>query len=116
MMLIDKVDSAFKDEELERAGGQLSFEAYLYWNSQIIPKETSGVLIRVREASGTLFDRSFLNYQISEQNRLSQITAEIFVHTGLDSAINIDRESFKLQPPSFSIRTEMASPGTASSH
>ena len=101
MMLIDKVESAFKDEELERAGGQLSFEAYLYWNSKIIPKETSGVLIRVREASGTLFDRSFLNYQISEQNRLSQITAEIFVHTGLDSAINIDRESFNYSHPHF---------------
>ena len=101
MMLIDKVESAFKDEELERAGGQLSFEAYLYWNSQIIPKETSGVLIRVREASGTLFDRSFLNYQISEQNRLSQITAEVFVHTGLDSAINIDRESFNYSHPHF---------------
>ena len=101
MMLIDKVESAFKDEELERAGGQLSFEAYLYWNSQIIPKETSGVLIRVREASGTLFDRSFLNYQISEQNRLSQITAEVFIHTGLDSAINIDRESFNYSHPHF---------------
>ncbi len=101
MMLIDKVESAFKDEELDRAGGQLSFEAYLYWNSQIIPKETSGVLIRVREASGTLFDRNFLNYQISEQNRLSQITAEVFVHTGLDSAINIDRESFNYSHPHF---------------
>ena len=101
MMLVDKVESAFEDEELERAGGQLSFEAYLYWNSQIIPKETSGVLIRVREASGTLFDRNFLNYQISEQNRLSQITAEVFIHTGLDSAINIDRESFNYSHPHF---------------
>ena len=101
MMLVHKVENAFKDTELERAGGRLSFEAYLYWNSQIIPKETSGVLIRVREASGTLFDRSFLNYQISEQNRLSQITAEIFVHAGLDSAINIDRESFNYSHPHF---------------
>ncbi len=101
MMLVGKVEDAFKDEELDRAGGQLSFEAYLYWNSQIIPKETSGVLVRVREASGTLFDRSFLDYQISEQNRLSQITAEIYVHEGLDSAINIDRESFNYSHPHF---------------
>ena len=101
MMLVDKVENAFKDEELDRAGGQLSFEAYLYWNSKIIPKETAGVLVRVREASGTLFDSNFLKYQISEQNRLSQITAEIFVHTGLDSAINIDRESFNYSHPHF---------------
>ena len=101
MMLAGKVTSAFKDAELERAGGQLSFEAYLYWNSQIVPKETQGVLIRVREASGTLFDRSFLDYQTSEQNRLSQISAEIFVKQGLDSAINIDRESFNYSHPHF---------------
>ena len=101
MLMAGKVDQAFKDKELERAGGQLSFEAYLYWNSKIVPKETAGVLLRVREASGTLFDPSFLNYQISEQNRLSQITAEIFVHEGLDGAINIDRESFNYSHPHF---------------
>ena len=101
MLLLGRVEKAFQVEDLVRAGGQLSFEAYLYWNSQIIPKETAGVLIRVREASGTLFDRGFLNYQISEQNRLSQITAEIFVSDGLDSAINIDRESLNYSHPHF---------------
>ena len=101
MILAGKVEEAFKKDELERAGGQLSFEAYLYWNSQIVPKETSGVLVRVREASGSLFDRGFLKYQISEQNRLSQITAEIYVHEGLDAAINIDRESFNYSHPHF---------------
>ena len=101
MLLVGKIEQAFRESELDRAGGQLSFEAYLYWNSQIIPKETSGVLIRVREASGTLFDASFLDYRISEQNRLSQITAEIFVQQGLDGAINIDRESFNYSHPHF---------------
>ncbi|MCY4138181.1 MAG: hypothetical protein OXF56_07950, partial [Rhodobacteraceae bacterium] len=76
-------------------------EAYLYWNSQILPKETAGVLIRIREASGTLFDSTFLNYRVSEQTRLRQITAEIFVHEGLDSAVNIDRESFNYSHPHF---------------
>lgn len=101
MLMVGKVEQAFKEKELERAGGQLAFEAYLYWNSKIIPKETAGVLLRVREASGTLFDPSFLKYQISEQNRLSQITAEIYVHEGLDGAINIDRESFNYSHPHF---------------
>ncbi len=94
-------DNPFSDANLARAGGCLSFEAYLYWNSKIIPKETTGVLIRIREASGTLFDPTFLNYQVSEQTRLRQITAEIFVHEGLDSAINIDRESFNYSHPHF---------------
>ncbi len=100
-MIAARQDNPFPDSDLRRAGGRLSFESYLYWNSQIVPKETSGVLIRVRGASGTLFDPTFLNYRISEQNRLRQITAEIFVHEGLDGAINIDRESFNYSHPHF---------------
>ena len=101
VMLVAKQNNPFDDCNLERAGGRLSFQAYLYWNSRIIPKETAGVLIRIRGASGTLFDPTFLNYQVSEQTRLRQITAEIFVHEGLDSAINIDRESFNYSHPHF---------------
>ncbi|MEG8021635.1 ATP-binding protein [Sphingomonas aerolata] len=101
LMMVAREIAPFKPEVLQRAGGRLSFEAYLYWNSKIIPKDTSGVLIRVREASGTLFDTSFLGYQVSEQNRLSQITAEIFVQEGLDGAINIDRESFNYSHPHY---------------
>lgn len=101
VMIAAKQKNPFLNQDLERAGGPLSFEGYLYWNSKIIPKETTGVLIRIREASGTLFDPTFLNYQISEQTRLRQITAEIFVHEGLDSAINIDRESFNYSHPHF---------------
>lgn len=101
MMMVGSVSEAFSVKDIDRAGGQLSFEAYLYWNSAIAPKENQGVILRVREASGALFDKSFLNYQISEQNRLSQITAEIFVKDGLDGAINIDRESFNFSHPHF---------------
>lgn len=101
VMLAAKVGPAFKSAELKRAGGQLKFEAYLYWNSKIIPKDTSGVIVRVREASGTLFDPDFLRYQVSEQTRLRQITAEIFVTEGLDAAINIDRESFNYSHPHY---------------
>lgn len=101
LMMISKEHAPFRAETLKLAGGPLRFEAYLYWNSKIIPKDTSGVLIRIREASGTLFDTGFLNYQVSEQNRLSQITAEIFVQEGLDGAINIDRESFNYSHPHY---------------
>ena len=101
VILAARQENPFRHQDLERAGGPLSFEAYLYWNSRILPKETAGVLIRVRGASGTLFDSTFLKYLVSEQTRLRQITAEIFVHEGLDSAINIDRESFNYSHPHF---------------
>ena len=101
VMLVAKQPNPFSDDDLERAGGPLSFTAYLYWNSRIVPKETVGVMVRIGDASGTLFDPTFLNYRVSEQTRLRQITAEIFVHEGLDSAINIDRESFNYSHPHF---------------
>ena len=101
VMVVARQENPFSEDDLGRAGGRLSFEAYLYWNSRIVPKETAGVLVRIREASGTLFDPTFLNYQVSEQTRLRQITAEIFVDEGLDSAVNIDRESFNYSHPHF---------------
>jgi hypothetical protein len=84
-------------------GGDLEFEAYLYWSKKIVPREHNGVLIRINGASGTLFEENFLKYQVSEQTRLRQITAEIFVIKGLDAALNIDRESFNIAHPHYLI-------------
>ncbi|MES1192032.1 MAG: ATP-binding protein [Steroidobacter sp.] len=78
----------------EYGSGHLSFEAYLYWSPKVVPKDHNGVLVRLRGASGTLFDSSFMGYQVLDNTRLKQLTAEIFVLDGLEGALNIDRESF----------------------
>ncbi len=105
---LPKTDNAIKDSlmfvgscapNLDRIpkdvrGGPLAFEAYFFWNPKIIPVDRQGVLVRIGDASGTLFDETFMKYPISEQVRLAQITAEVFVTDGLDPALNIDRESF----------------------
>ena len=83
----------------ELTGGPLEFEAYLLWAPKIAPTEHQGVLIRVHGSSGTLFDPTFLRYQVSEQTRLRQISCEIFVSEGLEAALNIDRESFNFAHP-----------------
>ncbi len=83
----------------ELSGGPLEFDAYLLWAPKIVPTEHQGVLIRIHGSSGTLFDPTFLRYQVSEQTRLRQITCEIFVTTGLEGALNIDRESFNFAHP-----------------
>ncbi|TDH38113.1 ATP-binding protein [Pseudohoeflea suaedae] len=101
VMMVGSEIAPFPETSLDRAGGVLRFEAYLYWNSRITPKDIQGSIIRVREASGTLFDARFADYQVSEQSRLRQITAEIFVLEGLDGAINIDRESFNYSHPHY---------------
>ena len=99
LVLLGKVKQDFPNIQKEYSTGTLQFEAYLFWNPIIAPAEHRGALIRVNGASGTLFDPTFLNYQVSEQVRLRQITCEIFVRQGFDSALNIDRESFNFAHP-----------------
>ncbi len=100
-MFVGKAATNFGGANSDRSGGNLAFEAYLYWNTRIVPKENIGVIIRVNNASGTLFDAEYLGYQVAEQTRKKQITCEIFVTEGLDGAINIDRESFNTSHPHY---------------
>lgn len=83
-------------------GGQLSFSGYFFWTPRVVPQEHNGVLIRINGASGTLFDPTFLKYQVGER-RLSQLIAEVYIHTGLDGALNIDRESFNTAHPHYQV-------------
>jgi len=99
LILFGKCREEFAKYEKALSGGPLSFEAYLFWNPKIAPTEHQGSLIRINGASGTLFDQTFMKYQISELTRLKQITCEIFIHEGFDSALNIDRESFNFAHP-----------------
>jgi hypothetical protein len=59
--------------------------------------------VRINGASGTLFDTTYLNYQIAERQRLAQLVAEVFVSKGLEEALNIDRESFNTAHPHYQI-------------
>ena len=99
MLFVGSCSEAFEEHNEAFTGGPLEFQAYLFWNPKIAPTEHRGALVRVHESSGSLFDPTFLRYQISEQNRLRQITCEIFVTRGLDGALNIDRESFNYAHP-----------------
>src|SRR6185436_14488149 len=90
-----------KIPESQRAG-RLAFAGYFFWVPKVIPQEHNGVLVRVNGASGTLFDQTFLKYQVAER-RLSQLIAEVYVEAGLESALNIDRESFNTAHPHYQI-------------
>ena len=82
-------------------GRDLEFEGYFFWSPKVVPKENNGLILRIGNSSGTLFDDTFMHYEVSEQTRLRQITAELFVSEGLDAALNIDRESFNFSHPHF---------------
>ncbi|MDP2028458.1 MAG: ATP-binding protein [Thiobacillus sp.] len=99
LVFLGKCTERFEKLPRELSGGSLAFEAYLFWTPKIAPTEHQGALVRIHGSSGTLFDPTFMRYQVSEQTRLRQITCEIFVNEGLDSALNIDRESFNNAHP-----------------
>ena len=99
ILVVGRCREEFDGVSPELSGGPLEFEAYLMWAPKIAPTEHQGVLVRVHGSSGTLFDPTFLRYQVSEQTRLRQISCEIFVSEGLEAALNIDRESFNYAHP-----------------
>jgi len=99
MLFVSHCVEDFEGVPDEISGGPLEFDAYLMWAPKIVPREHQGSLIRIRGASGTLFDPTFMRYQVAEQTRLRQISCEIFVRRGLEGALNIDRESLNHAHP-----------------
>jgi hypothetical protein len=96
----------FRGVDIELSGGELAFQSYILWAPKIVPTDHQGVLIRVHDATGTLFDPTFLRFPVSEQRRLTQMTCEIFITRGFDGAINIDRESFNFAHPHVVVLTK----------
>jgi len=101
LMFVGRASPSLNSVPESYRGGELEFEYYMLWNSKVVPLEHNGCLIRINGANGTLFDSAFLEYQISEQTRLRQLSGEVFAIKGLDSALNIDRESFNIAHPHY---------------
>ena len=101
LLFVGKIRSEMASLPDEYSGGPIDFEGYFCWQPKIVPAEHNGLMIRINGASGILFDDRFLNYQISEQTRLRQVTGEIYINQGLDAALNIDRESFNIAHPHY---------------
>jgi len=103
LLFIGKCREEFGNKPYSVSGGPLEFEAYLFWTPKVLPTQHQGVMLRVGNAAAAAFDRTFMGYQVAEQQRLRQITAEIFVREGLDDAINLDRESFNFAHPHYQL-------------
>ena len=100
VMFIGHVNQDLSKIPEGQRGGPLSFVGYFFWTPRLVPQEHNGVLVRINGASGTLFDRSFLKYQVAER-RLEHVMAEVFVSEGLEGSLNIDRESFNTCAPAL---------------
>ena len=78
-------------------GERLKFRGYIFGQASqhIRPMELNGIQIRLRNVGIGCYDRTFLNYvDVVETMRSRWISGEIFVEYGLESALNLDRDSF----------------------
>ncbi|WP_025563488.1 ATP-binding protein [Psychromonas sp. SP041] len=103
ILFLGKYKPDLSKVDIKESGGELEFEAYCLWTPKVSPKDHNGSLIRIHNASGISFDETFMKHQVAEHTIKSQLTVEIFVSKGLDSALNIDRESFNIAHPHYQI-------------
>jgi len=75
---------------------ELKFTGYIYnQRKQIKNTELQGILIRIKNVAIGKYDKSYLNCPISLGPVASFNSGEIYISHGLESALNIDRNSFK---------------------
>lgn len=103
ILFFGSYEPSFNTDDIQETGGELSFDAYILWTPKVIPRDHNGVLVRLHNASGIMFDETFMKHQVAEHTIKSQLMIEIFIHKGLDSALNIDRESFNVSHPHYQI-------------
>ena len=84
-------------------GTDLVFHGYIVVQEglQLKPDELRGILIRIKDVAIGYYDQSMLDYRSNEGPRSRWITGEIFVDSGLEDALNIDRDSFNRFHPEF---------------
>jgi len=78
-------------------GSRLKFSGYLFAQipAAIRPLELNGIQIRLRGVGIGGYDPTFLKYyEQIETIRSKWVSGEIYVDNGLESALNIDRDSF----------------------
>ncbi|MGB4973183.1 MAG: ATP-binding protein [Cyclobacteriaceae bacterium] len=74
---------------------RLNFFGYFFAQEMAIkPRDLKGLQIRIKNVGIGIHDATFLKYDKIESPRDNWLTGEIYVENGLESALNIDRDSF----------------------
>lgn len=91
------------DQSMLTSKGKLSFKGYVYsQHGMISPKEYIGLLLRIKNVAIGPIDRNLLDYPSgSNQMFRNWIFGEIYIEEGLEDAININRNQFKLTDANY---------------
>lgn len=78
------------------------FSGYIFMQTtRLFPKEFQGVLVRLRHVAIGQYDVNVMTYPQAEGPRFSMLSAEVFVHQGLDDALKVDRDGFNTLDPHY---------------
>lgn len=70
-------------------------EGYIYHQRlQLVPTDLQGILVRIRNVGIGAYDKSLLDYPVNIGPMVRGMTGEVYIHDGLEDALNIDRNSF----------------------
>jgi hypothetical protein len=83
-------------------GYPLEFSGYMFLQTtRVFPKECQGILIRVRNVAIGQYDVNVMTYPFAEGPRFSMLSSEVFVRSGLDDALKVDRDGFNTLDPQY---------------
>jgi hypothetical protein len=84
-----------KEFDLEFNNRRIIAKCYYYHQDvRILPYELRGLLLRVKNVAIGTYENSFSKIASESPVVLHQLTGELYVDEGFDSALNIDRNSF----------------------
>jgi len=84
-----------KEFDLKLGDRRISAMCYYYHQDvRIVPYELRGLLLRVKNVGIGTYENSFSKLASENPVILNQLTGELYIDEGLDTALNIDRNSF----------------------
>ena len=93
---------------LSEDSNELGLEGYIFHQrAQISPPELQGLLVRIRNVGIGNYETNMLKYPINLGPMLHGMSGEVYVHVGLEAALNIDRNSFNETHPHFATLKEV---------
>ena len=91
------------NEDVKVYGRSLKLSGYIYlqYGRAVEPMELRGFLVRIRNIAIRTYDSTLFGYPSVPTPRFNWLSGEIYVNAGLESALNIDRDSFNEMDPHF---------------
>lgn len=81
---------------------RVKYWGYIYdQTKQIFPVDLRGILIRIRQAGIKGYSKSLFEYPTNIGPTMFSVSGEIFVDSGLEEALTMDKDDFKEEHPHF---------------